>query len=93
MHWFRSITAGLEDEKYPQFKMGNMICFILSYPMTCNPDDVLANEMQMRQMNWYCSDVMVRGEYPSYAEAVWKKNGVKPVIQDGDLEDIKNGTV
>lgn len=80
-------------EKYPQFKMGNMICFILSYPMTCNPDDVLANEMQMRQMNWYCSDVMVRGEYPSYAEAVWKKNGVKPVIQDGDLEDIKNGTV
>ncbi len=80
-------------EHYPQFKMGNMICFILSYPMTCNPDDVLLNEKVMRRMNWYCSDVMVRGAYPSYAKSIWDEAGVRLKIEDGDLETLKEGTV
>lgn len=80
-------------EHYPQFKMGNMICFITTYPMTCNPDDILLSQYQMRKMNWYCSDVQVRGEYPSYAKEIWDKLGVKLDIKDGDLDDIKNGTV
>ena len=29
-------------EHYPQFQMGNMDCFITSYPMTCNPDDLVS---------------------------------------------------
>ena len=27
-------------EHYPQFKMGNMVCWLLSYPATCDPADV-----------------------------------------------------
>lgn len=80
-------------EHYPDFKMGNMICFITTYPMTCNPDDILLNQYQMRKMNWYCSDVQVRGEYPSYSKEIWDRLGVKLDIRDGDLDDIKNGTV
>ncbi len=80
-------------ENYPNFKMGNMICFITSYPMTCNPADVLLNQKQMRVMNWYCSDVMVRGEYPAYAQSIWDEKNVKLDIQPGDLETIKAGTV
>lgn len=80
-------------EHYPQFKMGDMNIFAVSYPRTCNPDDVLANQYYMRRMNWYCSDVQVRGEYPSYAKDIWKKLGVKIDMQPGDLEDLKEGTV
>lgn len=80
-------------EHYPQFLMGDMNIFALTYPMTCNPDDVLENQHYMRKMNWYCSDVQVRGEYPSYAKEIWDNLGVKIAIEPGDLEDLKNGTV
>ena len=53
-------------DNYPQFKIGNMICFITSYPLTCDPADVIANQQKMQITNWFCSDVQVRGEYPSY---------------------------
>ena len=80
-------------ENYPRFKLGNMICFVTSYPHTCNPVDILKNQEQMRRMNWYCSDVQVRGEYPSYARRLWEENGVKIKIESGDPEILKEGTV
>ena len=80
-------------EHYPQFKLGNMICFITMYPLTCNPDDILLNQASMRELNWYCSDVQVRGEYPAYAKSIWAKHGVSIKMEDGDLELLKEGTV
>ena len=80
-------------ERYPQFRMGNMDCFILSYAATCDPKDVLANESEMRRMNWYCSDVQVRGCYPSYAKRFWRENDIDLKIEDGDLEDLREGTI
>ena len=80
-------------EHYPQFRMGNMDCFILSYAATCDPKDVLANESEMRRMNWYCSDVQVRGCYPSYTKRFWRENDISLKIEDGDLEDLKEGTI
>lgn len=80
-------------EHYPQFQMGNMICFVTSYAYTCNPDDILKNQAQMRRMNWYCSDVQVRGEYPAYAKRLWEENGVELKMEPGDLEILKEGTV
>jgi 6-phospho-beta-glucosidase len=78
---------------YPQFKLGNMDCFILSYAATCDPSDELANQAEMRRMNWYCSDVQVRGSYPGYARRFWKDNGIKLHVEPGDLQDISKGTV
>lgn len=83
----------MAHEKYPQFKMGNMICFITSYAYTCNPDDIILNQKQMRQQNWYCSDVMVRGEYPAYAKRFWKENNIEIKMEPGDLEILKEGIV
>ena len=80
-------------EHYPDYKMGNMICFILSYPLTCNPDDIVKNQEQMRETNWYCSDVMVRGEYPVYAKRLWERKGVTVKMEDGDAEILREGTV
>ena len=80
-------------DHYPDYKMGNMICFILSYPLTCNPDDIVRNQEQMRETNWYCSDVMVRGEYPAYAERLWQRKGVSIQMEDGDAGILREGTV
>ncbi len=80
-------------EHYPQFKMGNMDCFILSYAATCDPVDVWTNECEMRRMNWFCSDVQVRGYYPSYSWRYFEEHDVKLQMEPGDLEDIKKGKV
>ena len=80
-------------ENYPALKMGNMDCFILSYAATCDPADVLLNQQQMREMNWYCSDVQARGAYPSYAKRFWREHDIELDIQDGDLDDIKAGKI
>ena len=80
-------------ENYPQFKMGNMVCFATSYPSTCDPADMVANQRQMNMMNWFCSDVQVRGEYPFYTKRMFEEKGVELKIEDGDLDIMKKGTV
>ena len=83
----------LAHERYPEFKMGNMICFITMYPYSCNPDDVLKCQQQMRMMNWFCSDVQVRGYYPGYAWRWFRENGVSIHMEAGDEALLKAGTV
>lgn len=80
-------------ETHPELKMGNMDCFILSYPATCDPADVLANQAEMRRMNWYSSDVQVRGSYPAYAPRFWAEHGLSLDITDEDVALLAEGTV
>ena len=80
-------------DNYPQFKMGNMICFMTTYPATCKPDDMLKAQSEMRMKNWFCSDIMVRGRYPEYADRYFEENDIRIKMEDGDLDIIKNGTV
>lgn len=83
----------LAHEKYPRFQMGNMTLFATSYPYTCNPDDVLKNQNVMRSMNWFVSDIQVRGYYPSYADRFFEENGIVIKKEPGDDEILKEGTV
>lgn len=83
----------LAHEKYPQFKIGNMNIMATVYPLTCNPDDVVAAQKAMQITNWYCADVQVRGEYPYYAKRFWEENGISIKMEDGDLALLKEGTV
>ena len=80
-------------EHYSDYRLGNMICFITTYPYTCDPADMLANQQAMRQTNWYCSDVQVRGAYPAYARRLWQEKGVKLVMEPGDEQLLREGTV
>ena len=80
-------------QHYPDFKMGNMICFLTAYPYTCNPDDMLKAQQQMQMQNWFCSDIQVRGEYPYYASRYFAENDIHIKMKAGDLEELKNGTV
>lgn len=54
---------------------------------------MLLFQNRMREMNWYASDVMVRGEYPAWGKRYWKENGIELQMEEGDLEILKEGTV
>jgi 6-phospho-beta-glucosidase len=83
----------LAHERYPQFKMGNMICFLTKYPRTCNPDDMLACQEEMRVVDWFCSDVQVRGAYPEYMDRYFSERGIRIDKEAGDDEALREGTV
>lgn len=77
----------------PENKIGCMICYGESYPATCNPKDVIA-DMELKQMQqFYCSDVQVRGAYPSYSNRIWEKYGVQLDVTAEDRAVLKAGTV
>ena len=86
-------TIKYVHENYPDVKMGNMDCFILTYPLTCDPADELANQKNMRMSNWYASDVQARGKYPRYAKKLWEEWGAAPDIQPGDEELLAEGKI
>ena len=80
-------------EHYPRFRMGNMIAYSVGYPLTPDPDDILANQRDTNLMNWYCGDVQVRGAYPYFAKRYWEDNGLHIRQEPGDAEILREGTV
>lgn len=83
----------IAHETYPHFRMGNMNLFATKYPYTCNPDDVLETQRQMRITNWFCSDVQARGYYPSYMERYFREKGIEIRKEDGDDAVLREGTI
>lgn len=83
----------LAHEKYPEYLIGDMNVFMTKYPFTCNPEDVLATQKEMRIMNWFCSDVQVRGEYPAYMERYFEENNIHVKMEPGDEEILREGCV
>ena len=78
------------DENY---QVGCMILYATTYPYTCNPDDVIEAQKKNRIMNYFCGDVQVRGEYPTYMNRYFKENNIQIKVEDGDEEILKNGCV
>lgn len=88
-----ALVVDYAHSHYPDVQVGNMDCFILSYPETCDPKDQLANLDKMNLLNWYCGDVQVRGSYPSFAQKIWNELGVELTFEPQDLEILKKGRV
>lgn len=86
-------AVSLAHRKYPEYKLGNMICFLTSYPLTCKPEDVQKNQQEMRMNNWFCSDVQVRGYYPSYSRRYFQENNITIKMQPEDEKILREGTV
>ena len=80
-------------DNYPNFKMGCMIAGMVSYPLTCDPKDVLFNQQQLQNLFWYCGDVQVKGRYPFYARKIWDKYGLDSSFFEKDAEVLKQGKV
>ena len=88
---FLAYCAGSKFGAKPFISMA--IASALVYPLTCDPADVIANQQKMQITNWFCSDVQVRGEYPSYMKRWFAENGITILQQPEDADILKEGTV
>ncbi|MFO7172550.1 MAG: 6-phospho-beta-glucosidase [Bacillota bacterium] len=77
----------------PANRIGCMIAGFTVYPRTCAPEDVLLAQRLMRELNFFCGDVMVRGEYPSFARRMLEERCASITWEPGDAETLKAGTV
>ena len=79
----------LAHEMMPGAQVGCMILEMPTYPLTPDPDDVLA-AMKAEQKNYFFADVQVRGEYPKYLDSYLREEGVEIQMEPEDAEILKN---
>lgn len=77
----------------PESEVGCMIIYAPVYAYDANPENEMHVLEESRIFNNFCTDVQVRGEYPSYINRYFKKHDIKLEIEDGDLDLIKAGAV
>ena len=70
-------------------QIGMMLCGGPSYPASSKPEDVLA-AMRHNQMEYFFSDVLLRGKYPGYAFHFFEERGIHIEFGPDDEEDLKN---
>ena len=76
----------------PDFEIGMMMIYPLTYADTCNPLDALS-QMELMNMHYYYSDVQVRGAYSRKARKYWQKNNINLVMNAEDEEILREGVV
>lgn len=84
-----ALVTKMAHEIDPDNKVGCMVIGIPSYPLTPNPDDVIAN-MEQDRHNLYFTDVQARGAYPKYLNRYFKESGIQIQMEEGDEEILKN---
>ena len=77
----------------PENKIGCMIAGSMTYPFTCNPQDVKKAQDQMNMSNWFCGDVQVRGHYPYYAKRYFEDHHITVRTMPEDEQILREGTV
>ncbi|TCW38010.1 6-phospho-beta-glucosidase [Thermohydrogenium kirishiense] len=87
----KAVKLGHEINK--NFKIGCMIAYMCTYPLTCKPEDVLLAQQKDNLSNFLCSDVQVRGAYPGFAKRYFKENNINIVMEEDDEKTLKEGCV
>lgn len=75
----------IAHEVNPDLKVGCMVLAMPVYPLTPDPNDVLAT-MQADHANLAFGDVHVRGYYPGYFLRTLREKGIELDITDADRE-------
>lgn len=84
-----AMAAGYAHSRYPDLKIGVMLCGGPASPKDSGPENVLA-AVRHNQMEYFYSDVALRGYYPGYALRFFEDNGIELQFADGDEEILKN---
>jgi len=87
----RAIRAA--HEMLPGSMVGGMIARFTSYPATCKPADVMQSILDENYKNYFYTDVMARGYYPSYTDRMFRELGVTIQKEPGDDELLRENTV
>lgn len=81
-----ALTVKMAHEMIPGSKVGCMIARFCHYAATCDPKDQLTQLHDEQYTNWFYTDVMARGAYPSYMERFFEDNGIHIEMEEGDKE-------
>ncbi len=84
-----AMVCKLAHQIDPQNKVACMLAATCCYPGTCDPRDIIFNREKWEEGVFYSGDVLCRGEYPFFAERIWKQHGVKILMEEDDLKLIK----
>lgn len=85
-----SLAVKLAKEINPAIQMGCMIIYATSYAWDTDPKNQQANLELNQEMNFFCTDVQVRGEYPAYTGRIFDKYGIESIaMEEGDLALLK----
>lgn len=76
----------------PNAQMGTMVADGTLYPASCKPNDVVL-AMKKNRMQYYFTDVQLRGEYPIFALRYFNEKNIDLKIEEGDLDLLKNNTM
>ena len=87
-----SAKCVIEGKKInPDFCFGTMICHITVYPLTPNPEDILATQKEDQLRNRFSGDVQIKGVYPYYMKRYFEKNDIHFITEPEDFELLKEG--
>lgn len=76
-------------DNYPDLEIGMMLCGGPDYAASANPLDQLAS-LKHNQMEYFYSDVLLRGKYPGYAFRFFEDNNIQVEFGENDEADLKN---
>ncbi|AGF55533.1 6-phospho-beta-glucosidase [Clostridium saccharoperbutylacetonicum] len=84
-----ALATKYAHEVDPNYQIGMMLCGGPAYAATCKPEDVFAT-LRINQMEYFFSDVLLRGYYPGYAFRYFDDNNIHIEFGEDDEEALKN---
>lgn len=76
----------------PENKVGCMLAAGMTYPYSCDPQDIWKSICKDRE-NYFFTDVQARGEYPAYALKLFEREQIDVGMTEEDRQILKNHTV
>ena len=76
----------------PEAKVGCMLAGGTYYPWSCDPEDVFS-AIQQDHVNYFFSDIQVRGRYAPYAIKEMARRGITPHMEPEDEAALRAGCV
>ncbi len=87
-----ALAVRLGHQIWPDNKIGCMLAGGTYYPWSCSPEDVWS-AIEQDHVNYFFSDVQVRGRYAGYALKMLERRGIMPVMEAQDPQILQEGTV
>ncbi len=84
-----AMAVKMGHEIMPDAKIGCMILGITVYPLTPDPDDIIATMVKDRETMLF-ADIHARGKYPAYLLNYFKDHNIHLEMEPGDEEMLKN---
>lgn len=84
-----ALAVKLGHEMMPGAMIGCMILGITVYPLTPDPDDIIATMLKDRETMLF-ADIHARGRYPVYLKNYFKDQGIRIQMEPGDEEILKH---